>query len=49
MELIYINGISPMDYSNYSNGDMVAEWIACGALHVHIMGLSLSAASWLTT
>ena len=29
-------------------GDIVAKWITCGTLNKHIVGLSLSAASWLT-
>ena len=28
-------------------GDLVAKWIVCGTLNLHIVGLSLSAASLL--
>ena len=31
------------------NGDVVAEWILHRTLNPHVMGLGLSAASWLTT
>ena len=30
------------------SGDMVVEWIAHGTLNAQVMGLNLSAASWLT-
>ena len=34
-------------FSHHLNGgDVVAKWIACGSLNAHVMGLSLSAASW---
>ena len=29
-------------------GDVVAKWIVCGTENLHVTGLSLSAASWLT-
>ena len=33
----------------YNSGDMVAKWIPLGTLNLHVAGLSLNLASWLTT
>ena len=37
-----------LGYDVDGNGDMVAKWIVHGTLNMQVMGLSLSAASWLT-
>ena len=42
-----LRGIYLYDHDHVA-GDVVAKWIACGTLNMHIMGSNLSAASWLT-
>ena len=40
--------LKQMLFQVHNFGDVMAEWIACGALNMHFADLNLSAASWLT-